>query len=331
MPPSEVPETMTAAALDAFGGPDQLRTQSVPVPEVGEGEVLLRVHTAGIGVWDDAEREGHLVGMMDHEPSFPYVPGSDASGTVAAVGPGVDHVAEGDEVYALTWLNPKGGFYAEYGVTEASHVAPVPDGLSLEEAGALGVSAVTALLGLRDALELAEGDALLIVGAGGGVGHVALQFAKRIGARVLAVASGDDGVALARELGADAVVEGHAGDVAGAVRQFAPDGLDGALLFAHPDGLDPVLGAVREGGRVAWPQGVDPVESLPDGVEGRPFTYDPDETARTLADAGRLIEGEGPVPFRVHVARAFPLAEAAAAHRELGGHFAGKLVLSVSA
>ncbi len=321
---------MRAAALDAFGGPERLRLQSVPVPEAGAGEVLIRLHTAGVAVWDVAEREGAFVGMMDHAPAFPYVPGSDGSGTVVALGAGVDHVAVGDEVVALTWLGAKGGFYAEFGVAKATHTVRLPRGLSLEEGGAFGVSAVTALIGLRDVLALKAGDALLVLGASGGVGHVALQFATRIGARVLAVASGADGVALAESLGADAVVDGHDGDLAAAIRAFAPDGLDAALLFAHPAGLEVVLGAVRSGGRVAWPTGVAPVTETPEGVEGTSFTYSPGVTERLLADATRLVEAEARVPFRVHVAQTFGLADAAAAQQALGGHVLGKVVLSVS-
>ena len=120
------------------------------------------------------------------------------------------------------------------------------------------VDAITALRGLDDTLGLKPGESLMIFGASGGIGHLAVQLAKRMGARVLAVASGDDGVALARRLGADAVVDGHKDDVAAAAREFAPDGLDAALLTAGGEAAEKALTALREGGRVAYPNGVEP-------------------------------------------------------------------------
>ena len=105
---------------------------------------------------------------------------------------------------------------------KAAHTALLPGGLSLEQAGALGVDAMTALRGLRDTLNLQAGEALLVFGASGGVGHLAVQLAKRVGARVFAVASGEDGVALAGDLGADGAVDGKSGSVGDAARRFAP-------------------------------------------------------------------------------------------------------------
>ena len=317
-------DTMRAAALDQFGGPDQLAVHTLPVPDVGSGELLIRVHTAGVGVWDPFEREGQMVEMMEGEPRFPYVLGSDGAGTVAAVGADVQGFQEGDEVYAVSFLNPKGGFYAEYAVTEADYAAPVPRDLDQEQAGALGVDAVTALRGLRDTLGLQEGEALLVYGASGGVGHLAVQLAKRMGARVLAVASGADGVALAEALDADAAVDGKTGDVAEAARQFAPDGLDAALVTAGGGSVEEALTSVRSGGRIAWPNGVMPEPQPPEGVEGSAYDGEP---GRELLDRlNELIEAG---PFRVHVARTFGLDEAAEAHRALDEHFLGKLALTV--
>ncbi|MEP1216984.1 MAG: zinc-binding dehydrogenase [Marinobacter sp.] len=128
------------------------------------------------------------------------------------------------------------------------------------------IDARTALRGLRDALELKNDEALMIFGASGGIGHLAVQLAKRMGARVLAVASGDDGVALAQRLGADAVVEGHSGEVAAAARDFAPHGLDAALVTAGGEVLEQALAAIRDGGRVAYPHGVQPEPKARAGV-----------------------------------------------------------------
>src|SRR5262245_32699720 len=118
--------TMRAAALDRFGGVENIQMKTLPMPELAPDEVLLRVESAGVGVWDPFEREGEFAKMFDIDPRFPYVLGSDGAGTVAAVGEQVRGLKEGDHAYALALVNPKGGFYAEYAAVKADHVAPIP-------------------------------------------------------------------------------------------------------------------------------------------------------------------------------------------------------------
>jgi NADPH:quinone reductase-like Zn-dependent oxidoreductase len=314
--------TMQAVAIDRFGGPETIRVQSVPVPEIGPDEVLIHVESAGVGVWDPFEREGGFAKMLGNTPRFPYVLGTEGAGTIAAVGERVNRFKPGDRVYAATLANPKGGFYAEYAAATAENVAPIPGKLTTEQAGVMLVDAITALQGLDDVLHLKSGDSLMIFGASGGIGHLAIQLAKRMGARVLAVASGDDGVALARRLGADAVVDGHRDDVVDAARRFAPDGLDAALVTAGGEATDRALNAVRDGGRVAYPSGVEPEPKTRSGVNVTRYDGRPD--ARTVEKLNRLIEAG---PFEVHVARTFPLEQVAEAHRALDEHFLGKLAL----
>lgn len=318
-----LPKTMRAAAIDRFGGPELLSVRDLPLPEVGPDEVLIRVEVADVAKWDPIEREGQLVGLMKSPPRFPYVLGTDGAGAVAAVGSGVTRVKVGDRVYGVGFLNPKGGFYAEYAVVKADHAAAIPGGLSIEQAGAMPGDALTAFQGL-EALGLKAGESVLIFGAGGGVGHLAVQLAKRMGARVLAVASGDDGVALATRLGADAAVEGRKGDVAAAARAFLPAGLD-AALFTAGKGIDAALAAVKDGGRVAYPEGVEPAPKPRDGVAVT--TYSGVPSAPALDELNRLIAAG---PFEVCVARAFTLDQVAEAHRALGDHFLGKLALRVA-
>src|SRR5215469_8450711 len=115
--------TMKAAAIDRFGGPETLTLETLPVPEVGPDEVLIRVDSADVGVWDPFEREGGFARLYGARPRFPYVLGSDGAGTVAAAGKSVGRFKNGDRVYGVALMNQKGGFYAEYAALNADNVA----------------------------------------------------------------------------------------------------------------------------------------------------------------------------------------------------------------
>src|SRR5262245_33238780 len=140
--------TMNAVAIDGFGGLETLKPQTLTVPEVGPDEVLIRVESAGVAVWDAFEREGGFAKVFGIEPKFPYVLGTDGAGTVAAVGEQVTRFRKGDRVYACALMNPKGGFYAEYAAVKGSTVSRVPDQLTTEQAGVMPCDALTALSGL---------------------------------------------------------------------------------------------------------------------------------------------------------------------------------------
>jgi len=284
------------------------------------GEVLIALESAGVGVWDQDVREGQLeLG----ENGFPRVIGNDGAGTVAAVGEKVTRFKVGEKVYAYAM---KGGFYAEYVAVPEEEVAPVPHGLSLREAGALGADGITALIGLQDQLRVRAGEKVMIVGASGGIGHLAVQLAKRLGAEVLAVASGADGVALVKKLGADAAVDGHGDDVGAAAHAFAPHGLDAALVLASGGGLAAGLAAVKKGGRVAYPNGVEPEPHPSKGVERLPYDGVPSREA--FERLNRLIAAGGK-PFHVELGHVYRLEDAAAAHKDLGRHHLGKLALGI--
>jgi NADPH:quinone reductase-like Zn-dependent oxidoreductase len=227
----------------------------------------------------------------------------------------------GDRVYAYTFDNPKGGFYAEYAAVPEDAAATVPAGTSMDQAGGLAACGLTAAAGL-DALKIVKDAPVMVLGASGGVGHIALQLAKREGARVLAVASGRDGVALSAGLGADKAVNGKAADVAKAAREFAPEGLAAALVFANTDKLSAALKLVREGGTVAYPEGVEPVPRGTAGVKVRSFNglAGPEafERLNELISAGA---------FRVEVCRTYRLEDLAQAHRDVLKHHLGKLIV----
>jgi NADPH:quinone reductase-like Zn-dependent oxidoreductase len=313
---------MRAAAIDRFGGPEMIGVHTLPLPEVEPDEVLIRIESAGVAEWDPFEREGGFVKMLGTTPRFPYVLGTDGAGTVAKVGKQVTGFKIGDRVYGGALANPKGGFYAEYASVKGDYVSRIPDKLSIDQAGVMLSDAVTGLRGLDDILRVKRGESVMIFGASGGIGHMAVQLAKRMGARVFAVASGDDGVALATHLGADAVVDGHRDDVAAAARAFAPRGVDAALVTAGGEAADQALTAMREGGRVAYPNGVEPPPNARPGVKVTAYDGEPDRDI--IERLNRLIE-DG--PFEVHIARTFSLEQAADAHRALDEHHLGKLAL----
>jgi NADPH:quinone reductase-like Zn-dependent oxidoreductase len=275
-------------------------------------------------VWDDAERAGAMQKMAPAAANrLPRVLGADGAGTVAAVGEGVRDFKEGDEVYAFSFLSPKGGFYAEYAAVPADQTAPVPRGMDVEQAGALAVTGITALRGLVDTLELKPSQRLLVFGASGGVGNAAVQLAKAIGAKVFAVVTNAEAAAVAKEAGADAVANSKTDDLSAAIKAFAPDGLDAVLAFANGQGLDAAVGAVREGGRVAHPYGVKPPQGRA-GVQVLAYQGRPDRQA--LDQLNALIESR---PFSLHIDHRFPLADAAQAHRALADHHVGRMILTV--
>ncbi len=317
-----IPATMQSVAIDRFGGIETLTVQVLPVPQVGPDEVLIQVEAAGVSVWDVDEREGRFAGMFG-AAKFPYVLGWDGAGTIAAVGEKVTRFKQGDRVYAATLPKHRGGgFYSQYAAVEEENVWPVPDKLTLEQAGVMGWDGLTALTGLDDVLGLQPNETLMIFGASGGIGHMAVQLAKRMGARVLAVASGDDGVALAWQLGADAVVNGRKDDVVAASHKFAPNGLDAALFTAGGKTAQQAISTVRTGGRIAYPNGVAIEPNAHPSVQLR--SYDASRRPEAIAKLHQLIDSG---PFEIHLARTFSLEQVAEAHRTMSAHFLGKLAL----
>jgi NADPH:quinone reductase-like Zn-dependent oxidoreductase len=312
-------QPMKAMAVDKFGGSDQLTLHTLPVPRVDAGEVLIRVEVAGVGVWDVMEREGELV---YNEVHFPRVLGGECAGMIAAVGDGVERFAVGDRVYAQSFMNDKGGSYAEYVVVSEKTVAPMPDGLDMLMAGGLPIAGLTALSNLK-ALLTGDGTKLILWGASGGVGHVALQLAKRMGASVFAIASGADGLELVKQLGADEAVDGRGDDVGQRARAFAPDGFDAALVLVGSDNVQSTLSLVRQGGIIAFPNGIMPEPKAPDGVELKKANADP----MLFDQLNRLISID---QFQVYIAQTFSLEAAAQAQSAMKQHYLGKIVLRVS-
>jgi NADPH:quinone reductase len=315
-----VPALMRAAAIDAFGGPERLTVHHVTVPPLDAHEVMVRVDTASVGVWDAKARRGR---WADGRERFPMVLGADGAGTIAALGDAVHGLRLGDAVYGYAYGDRKGGFYAEYAVLSAEHVAPMPTSLDFREAGAIPVTGLTALAGIDDALGVRAGQTVLVHGASGGVGTIAVQLAKRRGARVIATANSGDGRELLRRLGADEAVDTQHDDVLAAARRIAPGGVDAVLALAGGPALERCIAALREGGALAHPNGVE----VPAGVAARAFDGVP--TPQTFARLTATIDA---APVDVPIAATYSLDDAAEAHRRLErGHVLGKIVLVVDA
>jgi len=314
---SRVPDTMLAAAIDSGGSPDTMSIHRLPVPKPGAGEVLIAVHAAAVAVWEGGYRPQPGDGT-----SFPVVLGPDGSGTVAALGSGVPGLKVGDKVYARGHA-----FYAEYATARAEDVALIPKEIGLTEASILATSGLSALQGIDDVLQMKAGQTLIIHGAAGGVGTLAIQFAKLRGARVLATASTEDGLALAHRLGADEVVNGRTGDIADAAKRFAPHGVDAVLGLAGGDALERCIDALRSDGRgqVAYLYGMEPLPKPRLWVRMTLYSF-----ISGTRELERLNKAAAAVKLQVPIAAEYPLAEAADAQKRLeAGHLLGKIVLRV--
>src|SRR5215475_14488367 len=321
---------MKAIVFAQTGGPDMLALSEVPTPDVRPGMVLIKVHAIGVNFADVRFRQGLYV----VKPKLPDTPGMEAAGIVEAVGDGVTGVRPGARVAAFTVKS-----YAEYCQAPESMIVPLPDAVSFEQGAAFPIQVLTAYHMLHTADSTGPGRVVLVHSAAGGVGLAAVQLAKAAGARVFGTVSSDAKLALAKEAGADAVIN-YAKD------KFA----DEVLRLTGERGVDLILDAVgkptfEEGlrclamfghlilyGRAGGP--TDPLNvaalsaksikvsgfMLPTVSRGFPGkTRESAERCFGLMREGRL---------KLHIGRTFPLAEAADAHRHLESRQStGKLVL----
>jgi NADPH2:quinone reductase len=319
---TNLPAVMRAAAIDRFGPPSAISLHRLPVPRPGPHQILLALSAAGVGVWDESIRDGSW--KPGGRPRFPLVLGVDGAGVVVAKGSRVRRFRVGDRAYAYAAGNRTGGFYAEYVAVNEGKAAPVPSRLDLLHAGAGAVTGLTALQGIDRVLHVRRGETVLVFGASGAVGTLAIQFAKRRGARVLATASGRPASRLLRRLGADAVFDARDPDAPERLRELAPEGVDAVLALAGGKELERCLDFVRDGGRVAHPNGVEP-----EPVRRRRFRitgYDGEAGAREFAQLARAVDE---AKLRVPIAAKYRLGSAPAAHRRQHGHVAGRIVLEI--
>lgn len=329
-----IPVTMRAIRYVGAGGPEVIRLEEIPVPQPGEREVLVKVAAAGVNFADIARRYGRY---LERTP-IPYTPGSEIVGEVVALGPGV--AAEGWlRVGARVMGMCASGGYAQYAATSPRLLAPAPAGLKDAEAAALPVQGLTAYHLLKTTARLAEGESVLVNAAAGGVGTLAVQVARVMGAsKVIAAVGSDDKGDLLRSLGADAVVNYSTEDLTERVRALT-DG-KGANVILEPVGGEVYAkseAALASFGRLVVfgqasgkPGQIDPARLMRRNAEVSGFwlaTLPPRMIAEGIAALGGwLAEGK----LRVIVGATYPLADAARAQEDMEARRTrGKLALLV--
>jgi len=306
---------MKAVRFDEYGPVDVLDVRDVPVPAPGPGEVLVRVKAAGINPGEAKIREGDLAKLWP--ATFPSGQGSDFAGVVDKLGPGVTTVAPGDEV--IGWVDTRSS-QAEYTVAEAANLVSKPAGLPWEIAGAIPVAGFTAWAMVR-AIDLKPGDTVVVAGAAGGVGSLAVQLAKRKGATVIGIASPSNHDWLTRH-GVLPVAYGDG--VAGRIRNAVPPNakIDAFLDTYGGDYVELALNDLK-----VSPERIDTIARF-DAAAKYGVKVDGNSagaSAATLSELAGLVAAK---ELEVPLANTFPLGEVRTAYTQLAkGHVRGKIVL----
>jgi NADPH2:quinone reductase len=329
---------MKAAFLEATGGPEVLRFGDLPTPDPKPGEVRVKVLAAAVNPVDTYIRSG-LVNMP--LPS-PFIPGCDLAGVVDAVGPGATRFQPGDRVWGSNQgLLGRQGTFAEFACVEEKWLYPTPAGVSDEQAAAAALVGITAHLGLFNCAKLQAGETVFVNGGTGGVGMMVVQMTKAAGARVIATVGSDEKARLARELGADVVVNYKTEDVVAKVKE-ATGGAGTNVWYETqpPADLDKTIESMAPRGRIVVMAGRQARPAFPNGpfyVKGLSlhgfamFNLPADEQRTCADDMNRwMMEGR----LRAVIGARLPLAEASAAHRlqeentlKKAGTLTGKIVV----
>lgn len=320
---------MRAIVIEEFGGPEVLRPQEIDDPTPGPGQVLLDVAARGVNFIDVYQRSGV------YKVDLPFVPGMEASGTIAAVGEGVTDLKVGQRV---GWAMASGG-YADRATVDAGLAVPVPDGVSDEQAAALLLQGMTAHYLTCSVHPVAEGETILVHAAAGGTGLLITQLAKARGARVIGTVSTEEKEAVARAAGADEIIRYTKTPVAEAVRDLTGgEGVSAVYDGVGKDTFDASLASLRPRGVLALfgqssglVEPVDPqrLNSAGSVYLSRPslahFVTDREELLGRARDLFELVE-QGRLDVRV--GGRYPLEEAGRAHEDLTSRATtGKLLL----
>jgi len=315
---------MKAIAIQAYGGPEQLRLMDLPTPAPGDNEVLIEIVATSVNPVDWKICAG---GLKERFPNqFPIIPGWDAAGTVKAVGKNVTTWKGGERVFAycrkpvIQW-----GTYCEYVAVDAAVVAPMPHNVSFEQAAAIPLTGLTAWQSLFDCALLTTDQTVLIHAAAGGVGGMGVQLARHIGATVYATASRGHHDYV-RALGAHHVIDYTTEDFVVAIKRALPDGVDHVFDTVGGEVYRKSFDALKRGGHiVSIREKPDETLNTKYGVRSGYVFVNPDG-AELTALADLLEEGDIKPP----VIEEIPLADAARAFKlSMAGHVAGKLVLRV--
>lgn len=316
--PTALPAYMRAAVIDAFGGPEGIRVRPCAIPEPGAGELLVRVYAAGINPIDWLTRAGRGVDV----PAFPAVLGWDLCGYVVLAGPGRGRFAPGAFVFGLSRFPGLAGAYADYAVVPEGDLALAPGGIDPSGVAAAPMAALTAWQSLYQLARVTTGQRVLVHGAAGGVGHIAVQLAKARGAEVFATASPQNHVFVS-SLGADHVIDYRTDWIGKRARD-----LDVILDPLGGPEFAKLVRALRPGGTIVTLKGRDPAHdaAVRAGVRVA-YTYVAPNGATLEQIAGLMADGT----VRVHVERTFGLDEIGEAHA-IGeqGHGRGKLAVLTS-
>jgi NADPH:quinone reductase-like Zn-dependent oxidoreductase len=303
-----------AAFIEQFGGPDVIKYGDLPDPVAGPGQIVVDVVAASVNGADWRVRAG-----LYAEAKFPLILGRDFSGTVAALGAGVDDLKVGDAVFGVLEAGREGA-YAEKVAITAAIVANKPAALSHIDAAALALTGLTALISIETTLKLQRGETILIQGGAGGVASVAIQIAKHIGAHVITTTSAAN-IDYVRGLGADQVIDYNAQDFVSVVHDC-----DAVFDTVGGDVAQKSFAVLRPGGRGAFiASGMQAPKPDRDDVTAlRPAV------GRARAPLERIAELVVAGAVRPPDIKLFHLSQAAEAHRvSEGRHFRGKLVLQV--
>jgi len=320
---------MKAVRVHEHGGPEVLRYEEVPLPEPGRGEARIKVEAAGVNFTDIYNRIGLYKGTL------PYTLGSEAAGTVDAVGPEVTEVKPGDRVAYAMHL----GAYAEYVVVPAWRLVPLPPAIDGRTAAAVILQGMTVHYLTHSTYPLKPGETVLVHAAAGGVGRLLVQVAKRLGARVIGTVSSEEKARLAREAGADEVILYTKEDFEEAVKRATGGrGVDVVYDSVGKTTAEKSLNCLRPRGYLvlfgnasgAAPP-IDPLTLMAKGslYLTRPtLTHYAGNREELLARARAVFDWITSEQVKIRIAKTFPLAEAAEAHRALEGRgVAGKILL----
>ncbi|MBV9611328.1 MAG: NADP-dependent oxidoreductase [Acidobacteriaceae bacterium] len=320
---------MRAVAIDRYGGPEQIQLMNLPVPQPAKDEVLVKIRAAGVNLVDTMVRSGYRA-----KNRFPTILGWDFAGIVERAGSAVSEFAPGDEVYGYN-VESVQGTYAEYTTVPAAYTSKKSKRLTFIEAAALPCVGLTAYNTLVEHLGIQSGETVLITAASGGVGTVAVQIAKARGCRVIATASARNHEFL-KGLGVDQAIDYTQRDWIEAVRERFPHGVDALMNCIGGETKRRSPSAVRDGGRLAWISGEEPLGPPMERSISGVFSFGFPKRATFEALTQLVDEGK----LRVHVDRVYPLAQAREAQERIAdgdrqgqvsqGHVRGKLVIDVT-